>query len=138
MVLFTSKRDQLSIASPSYSSFIPDDGNFQIHVPAYSLTQPITDTFLQSEPDIPNIDENISIIVGQNETNINLQNASPWTLHRFVSEADQKLQGSLLSHLALHNGTLTGTVTNKLGTDLNDVYILMNHSFAYLGNLPAQ
>ena len=82
--------------------------------------------------------ENIGIIVGQNETNINLQNASPWTLHRFVSEADQKLQGSLLSHLALHNGTLTGTVTNKLGTDLNDVYILMNHSFAYLGNLPAQ
>ena len=33
---------------------------------------------------------------------------------------------------------LTGTVTNTLGTDLNDVYILMNHSFAYIGNLPAQ
>ena len=121
-----------------FSSFIPDDGNFQIHVPAKSLAQPITNTFLQSDPDIPNTDENIDISVGQNETNINLQNASPWTLHRFVSEADQTLQGSLLSHLALHNGTLTGTVTNKLGTDLNDVYILINHSFAYLGNLPAQ
>ena len=121
-----------------FSSFIPDDGNFQIHVPAISLAQPITNTFFQNDLGVPDADENIGIIVGQNETNINLQNASPWTLHRFVSEADQKLQGSLLSRLALHNDTLTGTVTNKLGTDLNDVYILMNHSFAYLGNLPAQ
>ncbi len=121
-----------------FSSFIPDDGNFQIHLPAKSLAQPITNTFFQSDPPVPDPVENIGIIVGQNETNINLQNASPWTLHHFVSEADQTLQGNLLSHLALHNGTLSGTVINKLGTDLNDVYFLMNHSFAYLGNLPAQ
>jgi uncharacterized membrane protein len=121
-----------------FSSFIPDNGNFQIHLPAKSLAQPITNTFLQSDPDTPNSAGNINISVGQNETNINLQNASPWTLDRFVSEADQTLQGSLLSHLALHNGTLTGTLTNTLGTDLNDVYILMNNGFAYLGNLPAQ
>ena len=121
-----------------FSSFIPDDGNFQIHLPAKSLAQPITNAFFQSDPGVPNTDENIGITVGQNETNINLQNAGPWTLHSFVSEADQKLQGGLFSGLALHNATLTGTVTNKLGTDLNDVYILMNHSFAYIGNLPAQ
>jgi hypothetical protein len=121
-----------------FNSFIPDDGNFQIHLPAKSLAQPITSTFFLSYPVIQDTAENIGISVGQNETNINLQNASPWTLHRFVSEADQTLQGNLVSHLALHNGTLTGTVTNKLGTDLNDEYILMNHSFAYLGNLPGQ
>jgi hypothetical protein len=121
-----------------YSTFIPDNGDFQIHVPVKSLTQPITNTFLQSDPDIPNADQNDGISVGQNETTINIQNASPWTFHRFVSEADQLLQGGLSSHLALHNGTLTGTVTNTLGTDLNDVYILMGHSFAYIGNIPAQ
>ena len=121
-----------------YSTFIPDNGNIQIHVPAKSLTQPITNTFLQSDAGIPDADQNDSIGVGQNETNINIPNAGPWTFHRFVSEADQELQGSLSSHLALHNGTLTGTVTNTLGTDLNDVYILMGLSFAYIGNLSAQ
>jgi hypothetical protein len=121
-----------------FSSSIPDGGNSQIQVPSRSLTQPITNTFIQSDPGISNVDENIDISIGQNETNVNFQNASPWAFHRFVSEADQKLQGSLLTHLSLHNGTLTGTVTNKLGTDLNDVYILMNHGFAYIGNLPAQ
>ena len=121
-----------------YSTFIPDNGNILIHVPAKSLTQPITNTFLQSDAGIPDVDQNYSIGVGQNETNINIPNASPWTFHRFVSEADQELQGGLSSHLALHNGTLTGTVTNTLGTDLNDVYILMDNSFAYIGDLPAQ
>src|SRR6266480_660623 len=121
-----------------FSSFIPDNGNSQIHVPAKSLAQPITNTSSQSDTGVPNTAENIGISVGQNETNIKLQNSSAWTFHRFVSEADQKLQGGLLSHMALHNGTLTGTVTNNLGTDLNDVYILMNHSFAFIGNLPAQ
>ncbi|HMD00829.1 MAG TPA: hypothetical protein VKH37_11785, partial [Ferruginibacter sp.] len=121
-----------------FSSFIPDNGNSQIHVPAKSLAQPITNTSSQSDTGVPNTAENIGISVGQNETNIKLQNSSAWTFHRFVSEADQKLQGGLLSHMALHNGTLTGTVTNNLGTDLNDVYILMNHSFAFMGNLPAQ
>ncbi len=119
-----------------FSSFIPDDGNFQIHVLAKSLAQPITNAIFKGDPDVQNNDEGIGITVGQNETNINLQHTSPWTLHRFVSEADQKLQGGLLSQLALHNGTLSGTVINKLGTNLNDVYILMNHSFAYIGNLP--
>ncbi len=121
-----------------FSSFIPDEGIFQIHIPAKSLAQPITKVFFQSDPDVPNTNEGIGITVGQNETNINLQNTGPWTLHRFVSEADQKLQGGLLSRLTLRNGTLSGTVTNKLGTNLNDMYILMNHSFAYIGNLPAQ
>jgi hypothetical protein len=121
-----------------FSSFIPNDGNSQIHVPAKSLAQPITNTFVQSDTGVPDTNENIDISVGQNETNINLQNASPWTFDRFVSEADQKLHGGLLSHIALHNGTLTGTVTNNLGTDLSDIYILMNHGFAFIGNLPAQ
>jgi hypothetical protein len=121
-----------------FSSSIPENGNSQIHMPAKSLAQPITNTSFQSDTGVPNTDENIGISVGQNETDINLMNGSPWSFHRFVAETDQKLQGGLLSHVALHNGKLTGTVTNNLGTDLNDVYILMNHGFAFVGNLPAQ
>ncbi len=121
-----------------YSTFIPDNGNLQIHVTANSLAQPITNTFFQGDSSVQNADQNVGISVGRDETNINIQNASPWTFHRYVSEADQKLQGGLFSHLTLHNGMLTGTVTNTLRTDLNDVYLLMNHSFAYIGNLAAQ
>jgi hypothetical protein len=120
-----------------FSPFLPGEGNFQIHVPAKSLAQPITNALFQSDSRVPNVEEDVSITVGQNETNINLPNLGPWTLHNFVSEEDQKLQGRFLSHLALHNNILSGTVTNELGTDLKDVYILMNHSFVYIGNLPS-
>jgi hypothetical protein len=120
-----------------FSPFIPGEGNFQIHIPAKSLAQPITNALFQSDSSMSNIDEDIGITVGQNETNINLLNIGPWTLHQFVSEGDQKLQGSLLSHLVLHNGTLSGTVSNTLDTGLSDVYILINQSFAYIGSLPA-
>jgi hypothetical protein len=120
-----------------FSPFIPDAGNFQLSVPARSLAQPITNTLLQSDPSISNDNKAIGITVGQKESSIKLPNNGPWTLHEFISEEDQKLQGTLLSHLALHNGMLVGTVTNKLETDLKDVYILMNHSFAYIGIIPA-
>ena len=120
-----------------FSPFIPGEGNFQIHIPAKSLAQPITNALFQSGSSVSNADENIGITVGQNETNINLLNIDPWTLHRFVSEGDQKLQGGLSSHLVLHNSTLSGTVTNTLDTSLSDVYILMNHSFVYIGSLTA-
>jgi hypothetical protein len=129
--------DNTAHVTDFFSAFIPNDGNSQIHLPVKSLAQPITNTFFQGDLGTINTDKKIAISIGQNETNINLQNASPWTFYRFASEADQKLQGDLVSHLTLHNGRLTGTVTNKLGTDLNDVYILMNRSFAYLGTIPA-
>lgn len=120
-----------------FSLFIPGEGNFQIHISAQSLAQPMTNALFQSDSLVSNVDEGIGITVRQNETNINLLNIGPWTLHRFVSEGDQKLQGGLLSHLILHNGSLSGTVTNTLDTGLSDVYILMNHSFAYIDSLPA-
>jgi hypothetical protein len=120
-----------------FSAFIPGEGNFQLHLPARSLAQPIINTLFQGDPREPAIDESTIITVGQNETTINLLNIGSWTLHPIVTEADQKLHGGLLSHLALHNGTLLGTVTNTLDTSLSDVYLLMPHSYAYIGSLPA-
>ena len=120
-----------------FSALIPDQGKVQVNIPARSLTQPIAKELFLSDSGVSNSDEQAAITVGQNETNVNLLNASGWSLYPIVSEEDQKVHGGLLSHLTLRNGTLSGTISNTLDTSLSDVYILMPHSFAYIGRLPA-
>ena len=119
------------------SAFIPGGGNIQFHLPARSLAQPITTAPFQSDLRLPIRDAGTIITVGQNETNIQLPNVGPWTLHPMVTEGDQQLQGGLHAHLALQGAMLSGSVTNTLDTSLSDVYILMPHSFAYIGSLEA-
>jgi hypothetical protein len=119
-----------------YSPFIPAGGDIHIHLPARSLAQPITFApFQGDDPRAFSSDSGTIITVGQNETNIHLLNVDPWTLHPIVTEGDQQLYGSLISHLALRDGTLSGSITNTLDTSLSDAYILMPHSFAYIGSL---
>jgi hypothetical protein len=121
-----------------YSLFIPGGGNIQVHFPARSLVQPITNASFQgSDPRAFSSGAGTTISVGQNETNIQQLNVDPWTLHPIVTEGDQQLPGGLISHLALRDGTLSGTITNTLDTSLSDVYILMPHSFANIGSLLA-
>jgi len=120
-----------------FSAFIPSEGNFQVQIPARSLSQPISYAHSQSDPRVSSSVEHAAITIGQNETNVNLLNVDTWSLHTLVSEADQKLHGGLHSHLVLRSGILSGTVTNMLETPLSDVYILMPHSFAYIDHLPA-
>ena len=121
-----------------YSPFIPGGGDIQVHLPARSLAQPITNApFQGDDPRAFSSDTGTIITVGQNETNIHLLNVDPWTLHSIVTEGDQQLHGGLISHLALQGGALSGTIANTLDTSLSDVYILMPHSFAYIGSLLA-
>ncbi len=120
-----------------FSALIPDQGKVQVNIPARSLTQPIAKELFLSNSGVSNSDEQAAITVGQSETNVNLLHARGWSLYPIVSEEDQKVHGGLLSHLALRNGTLSGTIANTLDTPLSDVYILMSHSFAYIGRLPA-
>jgi hypothetical protein len=121
-----------------YNLSIPGGGNIQLHLPARSLAQPLTNApFPGDDPRAFNSGAGTTISVGQNETNIQQINVEPWTQHPMVTEGDQHLQGGLVSHLALHGGILSGTITNTLGTSLSDVYILMPHSFAYIGSLLA-
>jgi hypothetical protein len=121
-----------------YSPFLPGGGNIQVLLPARSLVQPITNAPFQSDdPRAFSSDAGTIISNRQNETDVHLRNADPWALHPMVTEGDQQLHGSLSSHLALRPGTLSGTITNTLGTSLNDVYILMPHGFAYIGSLQA-
>ena len=117
--------------------FIPGQGNFQVHLPARSLVQPIDSAPFQTNAGIASSNEQTTLAPGWQETDVNLRNIGLWTLHPFVSEGDQQVYGGLSSHLALHGNTLVGTVTNTLETSLNDVYILMPRSLAYIGSLPA-
>src|SRR5713226_7826020 len=119
-----------------FSVFVPGQGDVQVHVPGTVLAQPIVNYPFQLDD---RVDKNnfyhMTFTTGQDGTTINLPDAGTWTLHPIVSEGDQQVQGGLQSHLALRGGSLVGMVTNTLATSLSDVYILMPHSFAYIGHL---
>jgi hypothetical protein len=129
---------QFAHVTTFFSVFTPGQGDFQVHIPARTLAQPVTDRPFQGDSRVvSNSDYHPAFTVGQNETDVELPDVGSWSLRGIVSEGDQKLGGGLLSGLALHNGSLVGTVTDTLDTALTDVYILMPHSFAYIGKLPA-
>ncbi len=120
-----------------FSVFIPGQGDFQVRIPGRSLAQPILDGFFPNGEEGLTYDEQSTITLGQRETDVNFLNIGTWTLHPIVSEQDRQLQGGIVSHLSLRNGLLVGSVTNTLGTSLSEVYVLLPHSFAYIGHLPA-
>lgn len=129
---------QFAHVTTFFSVFTPGQGDFQVHIPARTLAQPVTDQPFQGDSRVVfNSDYHPAFTVGQNETDVDLPDAGSWSLRGIVSEGDQKLGGGLLSGLALRNGSLVGTVTDTLDTSLSDVYILMPYSFAYIGKLPA-
>src|SRR6266851_3044311 len=128
---------QFAHVTTFFSVSTPGQGDFQLHIPARTLAQPVTDSPFQGDSRVLNSDYHPAFTVGQNETDVHLPDVGSWSLRGIVSEGDQKLGSGLLSGLALRNGSLVGTVTDTLDTSLSDVYILMPHSFAYIGRLPA-
>ena len=120
-----------------FSVFAPGQGDVQVHVPGTVLAQPIINEPFQVDDRVANNTYHMTFTTSQDGTTINLPDAGTWTLHPLVSEGDQQVQGRLLSHLALQGSSITGTVTNTLGTSLSDVYIMMSHSYAYIGQLQA-
>jgi hypothetical protein len=129
---------QFAHVTTFFSVSTPGQGDFQLHIPARTLAQPVIDQPFQVDSRVvSNSDYHPAFTVGQNETDVDLPDVGSWSLRGIVSEGDQKLGGGLLPDLVLRNGSLVGTVTDTLDTSLNDVYILMPHSFAYIGRLPA-
>jgi hypothetical protein len=120
-----------------FSVFAPGQGAVQVHVPGTVLAQPIINEPFQVDDRVANYSYHMTVTTSQDGTTINLPDAGTWTLHPLVSEGDQQVQGRLLSHLALQGSSITGTVTNTLGTSLSDVYIMMPHGYAYIGQLQA-
>ena len=119
--------------------FVPNQGDFQVHIPGSSLVQPSPGNLLlyQSGP-VSSSDQTVtSIASAQNGSDVNLRNAGIWTLHTIISEQDHQLPQGLSSHLSFQNGMLEGTVTNTLGYALSDVYLLMPNNALSLGRLSA-
>jgi hypothetical protein len=117
--------------------FVPNQGDFQIHIPGSGLVQPSPDSFsfYQSGP-VGSTDQSGTTIASvQSGTDVNLKSASIWTLHTIVSDQDRPLHRGLVSHLAFQNGTLVGSVTNTLGYPLSDVYLLLPNNALGIGHL---
>jgi hypothetical protein len=117
-----------------FNVFAPAQGKVQLRLPGADLAQPIVNEPFQMDDQVGS---NVTFTAQQGGTTIHLPDAAPWTLNTLVAEGDQRVQGGLTSHLALHGGTVSGTLNNTLGTSLSDVYVLMPHSFAYIGHLQA-
>src|SRR6266704_1882637 len=119
--------------------FVPNQGDFQVHIPGSSLVQPSPDNlaFYQGGPVSSSDQSTTSIASAQNGTDVNLRDAGIWTLHTIISEQDRQLHQGLASHLSLQNGTLEGTVTNTLSYPLSDAYLLMPNNALSLGRLAA-
>ncbi len=121
--------------------FVPNQGDFQIHLPASDLIQPIDPVesyhFVSSSGQSPSEKRKTVITSSPNETDVNLQGESIWALHTLVSQYRSHTSGGLVSHLTLDNqqNRVTGTVTNTLPYALNDAYLLIGEDFAPLGTL---
>jgi uncharacterized membrane protein len=132
-------QDGLAAHVTTYSGiFVPNSGDFHLHLPGNNLTQPLANQFilnnrsLLAKKDLP-----ASIEADGNDTQVTLQGLGAWTLHHTISEQDIHVQGKIATHLFLRNGKLMGTVSNTLSTALNDVYVLLPHRFATIGHLAA-
>ncbi len=120
-----------------FNVLAPGQGDVQVHVPGEVLAQPIINEPFQVDDRVANNSYHITFTTSQNGTTIDLPDAGSWTLHPLVSEGDQQVQGGILAHLSLAGGSLVGTVTNTLASSLSDVYILMPHGYASIGQLAA-
>jgi len=118
--------------------FTPSTGDFHLHLPGSSQTQPVANQFLQGNPAaLPKDDVSTTITSGAGATDLTVHNQRPWTLNPIVSEEDKKFHGNIHTSLALHNNRLVGNIMNTLPIALNDLYVLLPHSFVALGNLAA-
>jgi hypothetical protein len=121
--------------------FVPSQGDYAVHFGGNGLVQTSPDEYYSyAGPGVGNGNQNstTTITPGQDGTDVHLQGVDIWTLRSLVSQQDAHVQGGIISHLTLHNGILTGTVTNTLPTALSDVYVLMPNSYVNIGNLGAR
>lgn len=115
--------------------FVPNQGNFQVHVPGNGLVQPSPNDYYSGSFNGNGGQTDTTITPVGDGFDVNLLGVNTWTLHSVVSEQDHPMSGRIVSHLVLQNSTLTGTVTNTLGYSLRDVYVLMPNSYVGIGNL---
>jgi hypothetical protein len=112
-----------------YVPFAPAGSTIRVQLPGGSLVQPYVDASQQSE--------HAAITETPEATQVKVSDAGIRILDAFQAEQDISMQGGIVSHLVLSQGTLSGTVTNTLSTALSDVYLLMPYSIVRIGNMAA-
>ncbi len=117
--------------------FVPAEGDFQLHLPGNSLALPLPNQLIPAEPLFTADDPRATIVPALNGENVSLPNENIWSFHALVSEQDRQLQSGIIASLSLQNNRLVGSVTNTLDASLNEVYVLLPHSFVSLGHLSA-
>ncbi len=119
--------------------FVANGGNFRIHISGNVLAQSSPDTLLATVGKLtsPSEASATQVMPFQDGTDLTVQNTGSWTLHSIVLESDQQIPRGLVSHLAIQNGTLVGTVSNTLGYALDDAFLLLPNDALSLGHLAA-
>jgi hypothetical protein len=117
--------------------FVPTQGDFQVHLPGNSLALPMPNQLVPTGPIFTEDDPRATIIPASNGERVNLPDLGIWPFHTLISEQDRQLQGGIIASLSLQNNRLVGSVTNTLDASLNEVYVLLPHSFVSLGHLSA-
>ena len=112
-----------------YVPFTPANSTIQVQLPGSSLVQPYVDASQQSEQ--------AAITANPEATQVKISDANVRLLDAFQSEQDISLQGSIISHLVYSQGIVSGTVTNRLPTELSDVYLLMPSNIVRIGDMAA-
>lgn len=116
--------------------FVPDQGDISMNFSGNSLVQPLAGATLARSSAAFALNPLPATVEAQGGgTKIQLRDLASWSFHPVIQEQDQQIQGGLTTHLALHNDTIEGTVTNNLSTALNDVYVLLPHQFVHIAHL---
>lgn len=119
--------------------FVPNQGNFQVHIPGSGLVQPSPETLYTATSGSvsASVASPATVVGSQSGNDVNLQGVDIWTMHSLLSQQDRQLRQELTSHLTVQNGALVGTVTNTLGHALTDAFLLLPNNALKLGNMPA-
>jgi hypothetical protein len=119
--------------------FVPNEGDYQVHISGNGQAQPSPDnfSFSQNGSASPITGAHTSVIPLQNETNVHLQDVHIWSFHTILAQQDRQIHKSFVSHLAIQNGNLVGTITNAFSYALNDAFLLMSNGVLSLGHLAA-
>jgi len=117
--------------------FVPGGDGFQLHLPGNSLALPLPNQLAPGNPLFSADDPRATIVPTLNGENVSLPNMGIWPFHSLVSEQDRQLRGGIIASLSLQNNRLVGSVTNTLDASLNEVYVLLPHSFVSLKHLSA-
>ncbi len=117
--------------------FVPNEGTFQTHIDGVGIAQTSPDDLVADQSGVNSPTETAPVVVtpGQSGSDVTLQNAGIWTLHSLIAQQNRPLPNGLTSNLVLQNGTIQGTITNRLPYPLNDVLLLLPNAVLKVGNM---